>query len=57
MKIFLIILIVAMIIVGPLALLWSLNTLFGLGLDYGFWNWLAMVVLAGTFKPNVTVNK
>lgn len=43
---------------GPLVLLWSLNTLFGMGLAYSFFNWLAALVLIGLFgKTNVTVNK
>ena len=29
----------------PLAVIWAGNTLFGLGLQYSFWNWLAVVVL------------
>ena len=46
------------ITVGPLLLLWSLNTLFGVGLAYSFLNWLAALVLIGLFgKNNVTVKK
>lgn len=29
----------------PLAVIWAGNTLFGLGLQYSFWNWLAVIVL------------
>lgn len=29
----------------PLAVIWAGNTLFGLSLQYTFWNWLAVVVL------------
>jgi len=51
-------LIIFLIILGPLAVLWSLNTLFpSLALAYSFWNWLAVGVLAGVFKSNVNVNK
>ena len=43
---------------GPLILLWSLNTLLGMGLAYSFTNWLAGLFLIGLFgKNNVTVNK
>ena len=31
--------------VGPLLTLWSINTLFGLGIVYNFWNWLAVAWL------------
>lgn len=43
---------------GPLALIWSLNTLFpALAIPYTFWSWLAVVVLSGAFKTTVNVNK
>jgi len=29
----------------PLATIWSLNTLFGVGVTYTFWTWLAALVL------------
>lgn len=35
-------LIIVLIIAGPLITIWSLNTLFGLGIAYTFWTWLAM---------------
>ena len=38
--------IVALIVFGPLATIWSLNTLFGLGIEYSLWTWLAMVWLS-----------
>lgn len=31
--------------VGPLLTLWSINALFGLGIAYNFWNWLAVAWL------------
>ena len=39
------ILIVALIVVFPVAIIWALNTLFGLGIPINFWTWLAVVVL------------
>ena len=30
-------------ITGPFISIWALNTLFGLGIAYNFWTWLAMV--------------
>lgn len=50
--------IVLLVIVGPIATIWSLNTLFpALGIPYSFETWLAVVVLGGVFKSSVTVNK
>jgi len=40
-------LIVTLIAVGPLITIWSLNTLFGLGIAYTFWTWLATLWLVG----------
>jgi len=58
MAFFLILVALAAIAFGPLVFLWSLNTLFGMGLAYSFFNWLAALVLIGLFgKTNVTVNK
>lgn len=45
------------IVFGPLALIWAINTLFGLTIEYGFLQWLAAFILAGAVKANVTVNK
>jgi uncharacterized membrane protein len=39
-------LILVVALLGPLAIIWALNTLFQTGLDYTFWNWLAVVVLS-----------
>ena len=44
--IFLIVLAIFLIIVGPLITIWSLNTLFGLGIAYTFWTWLATAWLS-----------
>jgi hypothetical protein len=38
-------LLVAVLVAGPLITIWSLNTLFGLGIAYTFWTWLAVVFL------------
>lgn len=55
---FILLLVIVMVAFGPLVLLWALNTLFGTGLAYSFFNWLAALVLIGLFgKTNVTVNK
>ena len=38
-------LIVTLVVCAPLLLIWSLNTLFAVGIDYTFWTWLAALVL------------
>lgn len=45
---------IALIILGPLATIWSLNTLFNLGIDYTFWTWLAMAWLSLATFGSVT---
>lgn len=51
-------LIVAMLVVGPLAAIWAMNTLFPvLNIGYGFAEWAAVIILGATLRANVTVNK
>jgi hypothetical protein len=52
-------LIVALVAVGPLLILWSLNTLFpGVGHTlYHFGTWLAAVFLGALLSPTVRVTK
>ena len=59
MHIFLfVLLIIALIILGPFATIWALNTLFPvLAIPYTIWTWLAVIILGGLFKSNVTVKK
>jgi len=45
-------------ILWPLVVIWAANTLFGFGIAYTFWNWLAVLVLIMTFgKASVSANK
>lgn len=44
-------------ILWPLVIVWALNTLFGLGIAYTFWNWLAALVLLTAIKARVTAKK
>ena len=46
MVIFVILILLSIVVFAPLATLWSLNTLFGLGIAYGFYEWLAIVWLS-----------
>lgn len=46
---FIIALLIAVIIFGPLAFIWGLNTLFPvLAIPYTFWTWLATLVVFGS---------
>ena len=38
--------IVIMALIGPILAIWALNQLFGLGIEYTFLNWLAMLILS-----------
>lgn len=42
-------------IAWPLFFVWALNTLFGLSIQYTFWNWLACWVLILTFQGAISV--
>lgn len=41
----------------PIAIIWSLNLLFGLTIPYTFSTWCATMVISGLFAARVTVNK
>lgn len=58
MGLVILILLAVTFIAGPLAVIWSMNTLFpALAIPYDITTWLAVIVLAGVFKAKVTVNK
>ncbi len=47
----LLVLMIALIILGPIATIWSLNTLFPvLAIPYTFETWVAAVVIAGIIR-------
>ena len=49
---------VLLIVFGPLAIIWSLNTLFPvLAIPIGFYQWLAVVVLNITVFGKAMINK
>lgn len=49
-------LIVAVIIIGPILTIWSLNTLFPtLAIPYAIETWAAVVILAATIRSNVSL--
>lgn len=46
--------VIALVILGPLATIWSLNTLFPVvAIPYTWETWLAAVILAGVFKTTI----
>ena len=53
-----IVLTVALIVLVPLLIVWSLNTLFPvLAIPYDVWSWLAVVVLFGAVRANVKIDR
>jgi tryptophan-rich sensory protein len=50
--------IIALVIVGPLITIWSMNTLFPvLAIPYDIWTWLATVFLFAAIRANVSVKR
>lgn len=41
---------IAMFILGPIAAIWSLNTLFGLAIPTTFDTWIAALIIAGIIR-------
>jgi hypothetical protein len=51
-------LVVALIVAGPILIIWALNTLFPvLAIPYTIWTWLAALILGATVGPSVKVRK
>ncbi len=52
-------LIIFLVAIGPLAVIWSWNTLFGdvLLIGYTVWTWLATAIFMIVLAPNVKVTK
>ena len=54
----LVLLVVLLVIFGPLIIIWALNTLFPLlAINYGFFQWLAVVVLNMTWFSKLHFKK
>jgi hypothetical protein len=48
----------AIVVFGPLAIVWSINTLFPVAaIPYNFWTWLATVFLSATWMSKKVINK
>jgi hypothetical protein len=56
MKMFLVVaLVIALVILGPLVTIWSVNTLFPVAnIPYTIETWCAAIILAGVFKTTIT---
>ena len=59
MKVLLILLlIIAILILGPFLTIWSLNVLFpALNIGYGLNEWAAVILLIGAIRSDITVNR
>ena len=55
---FAIALIIVILAIGPLATIWSANTLFpSLAIPYTIETWLAVIILGAFFRANVSIKK
>ena len=53
-----ILLVIFLIIIGPIIVIWALNTLFPvLAIDYTVWTWLAVLIVGAFLRANVTVKR
>ncbi len=51
-------LIIVLVVIGPLATIWALNTLFPiLAIPYNFYTWAAVLVMSAFFQTKVSVKK
>jgi len=51
-------LIISIIAIGPLLIIWSLNTLFpALAIPYTLWTWVAVICLSLFFRSNINIKK
>jgi hypothetical protein len=47
--------VIFLVIIGPIATIWALNTLFpALAIPFTFDTWVAAVILGGVFKTSIT---
>ena len=53
-----IILVIVLIAIGPIVVIWALNTLFPiLAIQFTFYTWLAVVILGAFLRANVSIKK
>jgi hypothetical protein len=49
----LVLVIAVLVLIGPFVTIWALNTLFGLGIAYTFWTWVAIVWLGLVLQTKI----
>jgi hypothetical protein len=53
-----IVFLIVLIAIGPIVVIWALNTLFPiLAIQITFWTWLAVVILGAFLRANVSIKK
>lgn len=53
-----IILLIVLIAIGPIVVIWALNTLFPiLAIQFTFYTWLAVVIIGAFLRANVSIKK
>jgi hypothetical protein len=51
-------LLIVLIAIGPIVVIWALNTLFPiLAIQFTFYTWLAVVILGAFLRANVSIKK
>ena len=46
-----------LIVIGPILVIWAINTLFGMGIEFTIWTWLAVAILISVIRTKITVNR
>jgi uncharacterized membrane protein len=49
--------IIAIVALGPVLVIWALNTLFAFGIELTIWTWLATAILCSVVSGNVKAGK
>jgi hypothetical protein len=53
-----IVLLIVLIAIGPIVVIWALNTLFPvLAIQFTFYTWLSVVILGAFLRANVSIKK
>lgn len=51
-------LLIVLVAIGPIVVIWALNTLFPiLAIEFTFYTWLAVVILGAFLRANVSIKK
>jgi len=58
MMVLIVILALVLVAIGPLLVIWALNTLFPvLAIPFTIWTWVAAVILGAVLSPTVRITK